>query len=253
MESSHIIVLVLSGTMLFGACSDHGSEIVPTNQNGQPFVLTVEPNSGRIGSIVAIGGERFKVPTTQYMVGFAGADDRLVADSCSDSTIFTFVPFGARSGPLSVFSDQLLGRTDKFSVTEVVDTTALTAVRYDISPMLTANDSSVIDRMGFRRTWRANRQGDTIQIIRGFSTGDEYYEYHIVLISQRAIQLPRPVALWTYIKPDYPGAWTDTVRVGILKIQEFDTSGVISGRFFGKPSISKILSGTFAFWVDLKR
>lgn len=252
-QCATVAILFLAAS-LFESCADDGTETMPLKP--QPLVLTVEPDSGRIGSIVAIHSDRINVLTTYHTVGFPGADDQLIPDSSSPSSIFTFVPFGARSGALSVFpwfSAELFGLTGKFSVTEAVDTLALTVARYDISAILTANDSSVIDRMGIRRTWRADRQGNAIHISRGYSTGEEYYEYHLVLIDQGTTQLPRPVALWTYVAPDYPSSRTDTIRVGILKIKEFNTSGIISGRFFGEPSIYKMRNGTFAFWVDLRR
>lgn len=245
------IVMLFLAAILFESCADHGTEIMPPKP--QPLVLTVEPDSGRIGSIVAIRGGQFKALGIQYAIDFPGADSRLVADSCAESTVFTFVPFGARSAPLAVFSDQLLGLTGEFHVTESPDMLALTVQRYDISPPINAKDSLVVDRMGILRTWRADRQGDTIHISRGFSTGEDYFEYHIVLVDQRATQLPRLVALWVFTKPDYPGSRTDSIHVGILKLQEYNLGGTIAGKFFGRPSASRILNGTFTFWANLRR
>jgi hypothetical protein len=175
-------------------------------------------------------------------------------DSASDTNIFATVPFGARTGPIALYSDQLVGNTNNFTVTEYVDTTALTVERYDISPLLTPKDSSVIDIMKVRRTWKAECRGDTVHISRSYSVGEEYYEYHFVLIDQGSAQLPRFVSAWTYTKPDYPGSWIYTFHEGLLKVQEFNTSGIVSGRFFSKPiPATKLTNGSIAFWVDLRR
>jgi len=249
---SRIFVIVFLGTpLLLNACSDRGTVIVP--ENPQPPVLKVQPDSGKIGSIVAIQGALIITKGFQYTIVFPGADSPLVSDSTSDSTIFTFVPFGACSGPLAVYSDRLLGLSRKFYVTESPDTLALTVQRYDISPAVTAKDSFVVDHMGFHQTWRADLRGDSIHLHRGFSNGEDYFEYHVVLIDQGAIQLPRLLAVWTIDFPDYPGSFTDSIHVGMIKLQQYDRNGIIAGKFFTKPSADRILNGTFTFWVNVRQ
>lgn len=243
---SYLLTLVSNG------CSDHGSPVPPVIQIEQPIALVVQPDSGRVGAPIIIRDSLFKVSRT-YVIQFPGADDVLVVNCNSASTLQTFVAFGAVSGQIAVDIDGHLGFTQPFNVTGEVDTLALSVTGLDISSPLTPGDSSVIDRMHFRRTWYADIAGDTVHISRGYSTGDEYFEIHFVLLNIAPGVLPRLLKVWTYTKPDYPGSWADTVRTGVLKVQDWNMNGVMSGRFFGKPSIVNMSNGTAAFWVDRSR
>ena len=244
MKKPYRLGILLLATTLFQSCSDLGSEVIPLP------MLRVEPDSGIIGLIVTLHGAHFKASPPPYMVRFLGANNALIADSSSDSTIYTFVPFGARSGPVEVYSDGHDGITGEFRVTESPDPFALTVQTYDISPPVTAKDSVVVDSLGISRTWRVDFQGDTVHLSRSYSSGEELYEYHLVLLDQGPIQLPRVVALWVRIQPDHPLYWIDPIPAGILKLQQYDRRGVIAGKFFGVPSISRMLNGTFTIWAE---
>jgi hypothetical protein len=204
--------------------------------------------------MIALRGERV-VTGRQYFIEFPGADDYLLSDSTKDSTTYTFVPFGARSGFIVVAkvggTDQV-GQTGQFDVLENADTLALVAVAYDIVPAIAAVESSVVDRMGFRRPWRAVRSGDSVHLSQAYSSGEEYREYHLVLVDRGAHQLPSVIAIWVYVQPDYPGSWTETFTTGLLKIQEFNVGGIIAGRFFGRPSSKYLHNGAFTFYVDVR-
>lgn len=251
--SLNIILVVLPIILLSAGCVDQGSKTDPSNHNGGSLDLTVQPDSGTIGTIITIHSQPEQFVKNRYSVGFTGLNDWLSSDSASHSTIFSYVPFGAQSGPVSVFFDELIGTTNDFRITQSVDTNKLTVANFDISPAITAKDSSVIDRMGFRRTWQAQLRGDTVHISRDFSTGETFYEYNFLLVNRGQQSLPSLHTFWIRSQPDHPGGRIDTIRAGILKLQNFDTSGIISGRFFCNPSTYYILNGTFAFWVDLGR
>jgi hypothetical protein len=244
MNRPHILCILLFATALFESCSDFGSEVIPVP------LLGIEPNSGRIGSVVAIHGAHFKASASSYAIRFLGANDTLIPDSSSESTIYTFVPFGARSGSLEIYSNDFVGITGEFSVILSPDPNALTLQPYDISPPITAKDSVVVDRMGISRRWRMDFQGDTVHLSRSYSSGEEAYEYHVVLLDQGPGQLPRVVSLWIRIQPDYPGYWIDPIPVGVLKLQQYDRHGVIAGRFFGRPSVSRMRNGSFTIWAE---
>jgi len=244
MKKLDTLGILLLAVVLFQSCTDLGRVVIPVPP------LEVEPNSGRIGSIVAIHGTHFKPSPSSYSIRFLGANDTLIPDSSSESTIYTFVPFGARSGPLEVYSKDFAGITSEFSVVLSPDPNALTLQTYDISPPVTAKDSVIVDRMGITRRWRVDLQGDTVHLSRSYSSGEEVYEYHVVLLDQGPNQFPRIVALWIRIQPDYPGYWTDPIPVGVLKLQQYDRHGVIAGRFFGRPSISRMHNGSFTIWAE---
>jgi hypothetical protein len=185
-----------------------------------------------------------------YSVTFPGADDALSIDSDSAAVIRFFVPFGAVSGPVTVGFGREKGVTGPFTVTEMSDQLGLRVSHYDITPPVTAKDSSVLDLLGSRHSWSAVMRGDSVHIGLLFFEGEVAYEYHFLLRNAGPGRLPQLILAWTVMKPDYPGIMIDTLRAGLMKIQDWDTSGVMSGRFFGRPSARFLLNGTVSFWVS---
>ena len=241
--------VLLAGALLPAACSDLGSDVVPTQPTVQSFTLIPKPDFGRIGSTVSIQDSRFTT-SWQYWVTFRGADEALIVNCDTSATLKFFVPFGAVSGSISVQMGDRIEVSSPFTVTESSDTLQLTVAHYDITPPITASDASVLDRMGNRQFWSADVRRDTIHISRRYATGEIIYEQHFLLLDAGANQLPRLIIAWTVMHPDYPATEIDTIRTGIMKVQHWDTSAVMSGRFFGRPSIHYILNGTVPFWVD---
>ncbi len=235
------------------SCSDDGSAVVPPAEISKPLSLTFKPDDGKVGSRITIMSSHF-VMSYSYLVYFRGADEALVARCDTGTTINAFVPFGAVSGPISVsLGSDPFGVTPAFTVTEATDTLTLAVRNYDITPPITAEDSSVVDYMGFRRTWSADVRGDTVHLWQNFATGYIFFEYHFVLVNRGTNQLPFLTNAWIVSKPDYPGTRIDTIRAGLLKVQDWDTSGVMSGRFFGRPSIWGLSNGSIMFWIDRRR
>ncbi len=186
---------------LDSGCSDRGTE---STEDEQVLSLRVEPESGRIGTVVSISNGPFIVPAKRNNeVSFPGASEALLSDSGSQTTIFSFVPFGAISGPITVRNRKDVAQTQGFQVTETVETARMTVAWYDLSAPITGSDSSVVDLKGIRRTWAADVHGDTIHVHRGYSTGDEYYEYHMLLLNKGDGQLPASLSMWTYIMTDF--------------------------------------------------
>ena len=247
MKKLNTLGILLLAITLFQSCNDLGSEVVPAP------LLGIAPNSGRIGSVVAIQGTHFRSPLSSYAIWFRGAGNTLEPDSSSESTIYTFVPFGAWSGPLEVYADDFTGITREFTVISSSDPYALTLQGYDILPPVAARDSVIVDRMGISRRWRVDFQGDTVHLSRSYSSGEEVYEYNVVLLDQGPGQLPRIVSTWIRIQPDYSGYWIDPIPVGVLKLQQYDRHGVIAGRFFSRPSISRMRNGSFTIWAEIRQ
>ena len=91
MSYARVIILTALATLvtiLASGCSDSGSGIVPSDDTQSPIVLTVQPDSGRVGSLVSIRGTQF-LAGGRYFVAFRGADEELLADSSTESTIYS--------------------------------------------------------------------------------------------------------------------------------------------------------------------
>ena len=240
--------IVLVAALLVLGCFEEWRGIEPTEPGRHTLAVGAKPDSGRIGSTVVIRNFRFVAGVT-YSVTFPGADGALSVDCDSAAVIRFFVPFGAVSGPVTVGLGREKGVTGPFVVTEMSDQLGLTVSRYDITPPVTAKDSSVVNYRGDRRAWSAVMRGDTVHLSLIVYQGEVSYEYHFLLRNGPAGQLPHLMLAWTVMRPDYPGVTIDTLRAGLMKIQDWDTSGVMSGRFFGRPSARFLLNGTVAFWV----
>jgi hypothetical protein len=246
------VILALLAVIWAIGCSDIGSELLPVEEDTPPAVLTVQPISGRIGTAISLQGVKF-LAGGRYAVAFEGTGAIVLTDSSTATTICTFVPFGAISGRITVFlPGGTIGQTGLFTVAEAVDQHNLSVVAYDIAPPLTPADSSECFCPGGPEwIWHADLNGDTVHISLHFSYGDEMlYEYHLQLIDQGPDHLPRLLNVWTYTIPDHPGARADTLTAGVLKIQNWRTDGIMSGRFFGTPMVNIPFNGTMKFWVN---
>jgi hypothetical protein len=252
------VYVAVAGFFIGPGCFELDSDVVPTvDERAEPerhvISLSARPDSGRIGTTVILTCARFH-PSWRYSVFFPGANDAVYVDCESAGSLSSLVPFGAVSGPISVPIGRQVAVSSGFRVAELSDTLSIIVKPYDITPALTPEDSSILDWQGRHRAWVAELRGDTVHIWRGYSTGDEAYEHHIKLLDGGLGRLPSIISIWGVAIPDYPGTRVDTIRTGILKIQDWNTSEVMSGRFFGKPWSPHYLSnGTVAFWVDRRR
>ncbi len=237
--------LVLQVALIFGyGCSDKGTPTIPPISEPQP-TLVCNPDSGKIGWLFAITGEEFESPAYRNVVTFTNAVEKR-ADSGSALRIYVSVPFGATTGPITVGSNGHTFTSRSFRVTENYNPSTLNVVWYDLPSPVTATDSSVIDDVGYRRTWQATISHDTIHIHRSHSFVEGFAEYHFLLQNFGNNNLPRLIAAWVYSVDDTHQKRWDTLSVGILKTQTWDTTVGLSGKFIGRP----YWWGPFTFWVS---
>jgi hypothetical protein len=239
-----LVALSVSG------CKDLGSAPPTGNEKEPAAELRITPASGRVGSVLAIHDVRFATGW-DYWIGFPGTSEAVRSDSTRDSIAYTFVPFGATSGPIRVDGWSWTGLTGRFTVTESVDTLVLSSVHYDLSVPVTVNDAWVTYYRGWKSMWQAERKTDTIHLRLARSYPEQYEVRHLVLIDRGSGRLPETASVWVDVQTDYNYEWRETISAGLVKIQQFNSAGIVCGRFFGKPSIRTLLNGTFTFYVDL--
>jgi len=235
------------------ACSDLGSQSTPDQRKEPALTINASPSSGRIGTTVTLTGTHFILPSRYNAVRFTGGDE-LAADSGSASVLYTYVPFGASTGPIHVaLGDGRRATSDPFSVTEACDSTHLSVVPYDISPPVTARDSFVVDRMGVTQAWHVTLQHDTVHLRRRYFSGDDITDIDLFVLDHGTGKLPTPVLLTVTRIMDVASEppRIDTVRVGLLKIQDWNLAGILSGRCFTK-DWRWVGNSTFSFWVDMR-
>lgn len=225
-----ISCLVLMG--LGSGCARH-EDPTPPLLDGEPTSLLIcTPDSGNIGTVVAIEGMRFSVPAYVNVVVFANHID-LRPDSGTAERIFFTVPFGAGSGRLRVESRDSVAETGVFTVKETFDPGALQTAWYNLPTPITLRDSVVVDEMHVQRTWRASIRHDTVDIYRYHSSGEVWGEYHLTFVNRGTNMLPQPIVA-RFIGRWDTGGGIDTMR-GVVKIQDWNPDAALSGRLFGNP------------------
>ncbi len=234
------------------SCSDLGSQSTLPEEIEPDIVINASPSSGRIGSVVTLTGTHFVLPVRYNAVRFTGGDE-LAADSGSASVLFTHVPFGASNGAIHVaLGDGGLATSNVFIVTEVYDSAHFSIVPYDLASPLTARDSFVVDGMGVTQAWRATSGHDTVHLRRRYFSGDDITDFDLFLRDRGTGALPTPILLTVTRKMDVLSEppRIDTVRVGLLKIQDWNLTGILSGRFFTK-DWRWLGNSSFSFWIDM--
>jgi hypothetical protein len=127
----------------------------------------------------------------------------------------------------------------------------LSSIYYDLSVPVTVNDAWVNYYLGRKSLWQAEREADTVHLWLERQFPEQYEETHLVLIDRGPGRLPETASVWVDVRTDYSYDWRETISAGLVKIQQFDGTGIVCGRFFGKPSIRMMLNGTFTSYVDL--
>lgn len=110
---------------------------------------------------------------------------------------------------------------------------------------------------GDQYKWIAESNNDTITLVLDVPGSDEgYIETKIKFLDNDANILPEFVEL-TKIVYDFGAEWSDTLKSGIIKIQDWDTSSIVSGIILAElvsPQISKPVPPTRSiFWFDFSQ
>jgi hypothetical protein len=229
--------------LVYLGCVDQGGPVTPPIV--KPARLVCVPDSGTIGDMVKIVDGTFAFRASDNIVKFTNAIE-VRADSGTTSHVFTTIPFGALNGPVRVETPTGVFFSGEFKVTEIYDPGTLNVVRYSLSPAISADDSIVIDPMGFHNIWQATLRHDTVAIHRENHGGEVYNVYNFVFLNKGAGELPRLLNVWVYHRDDTNISGIDTLTVGIMKIQNWDPNTGLSGKFF--PRLSEWAPITF--WVS---
>lgn len=199
-------------------------------------IASISPSKGVIGTKLKIYDN---IPSGlkigSVSIFFPYVCDWIIPDSISDDTIYTHVPFGARSGDIKVnFSrDSLIIKN--FSITEE----SLDEVKVCWSDLNYLIDEKIstytIGPVSKELKWSVGIIQDTVKITTEYYPGEYVLYYHMELLNKGVNQLPQFILGYGLMDTDYGEKIIYKLKKGIIKIQDWNVDSLISGRVLSTP------------------
>jgi len=232
------ILTILIFTLL--GCTEYPGTSYPPLTVETPSQFSITPTYCLIGDVITISDTGFGTSYRNLRVGFFG-DVEVRPDSGNATTAYATVPFGAFSGYVTVtgqaYSDSL-----PITIYETYHPFSLDARWYNLPDPITAGNVTIVpfwDDTVHWNDWKVTIQGDTVVFDVLYFT-DPHAMWHYTL----QFQDNGPGSL-----PGFIGAtltW-NPIQAGLLKIQDWNTSGIVSGRIYSYPETG--FDG-LGFWFD---
>lgn len=241
-----VVFAVLTVGFVFSGCQRNSTTGVETNGEKQ---LQVSPASGYIGTRLTITGVPFSENGADIQLQFSNLSYRLAPDSLHKDTIFSHIPYGAVTGPLSItINGKLHYSIDPLRVLETCPDSVVIRP-YNLNVGLLKKDAWYYDELQKPHEWQGTVSGDTVTLSRDFPFGDEgRVNQELKLRVSNASGLGCEFVAYFRTQNDYQNGTTkvDTLKKGIVKIKDFSTGGVVSGKIF----YEDIEPGAVVFWYD---
>lgn len=253
--SRKFLMLAILLSLVIYACQKNHS---PTEAYTSPKYagLLAVPDSGYIGSRIHLFGIPFDSLSSNNFgrfVYFTGLKYPVRPYIFTSTDVFVEVPFGARSGPIGFKSEDSSYLFPNFKVLETSPDSGVTVKHYNLNYPILKKDSYMIDFNDALIKWQGTVHADTIILFRKGFCGDECTFKDIIKLLDTHSDLPEFLEATRNdtIHCCFYSTYNDTVKAGILKIQDYDAHGLISGRIFYRNKLNTPTS--FVFWYDFKR
>ena len=236
--SLNILILALLG------CSEYSGPDYPNPLEKPSSKFSITPSICLIGDVIAISDTGFGTSPFNLRVRFSGGVQVRI-DSATTTTLYVAVPFGAFSGYVTVVG---AAQEDSLPITvyEAYDPSALQMRWYNLeNPIDSANVAIDAGWDGTKHwnDWGVTISGDTVSFEIRFIPIPHELAHYLVQFRDNG-----PDSLPTLISARFRHYFgIDTLESGILKIQNWNTSSVISGRFYAHNSTGYDRLG---FWYD---
>jgi len=240
--SLSILLLTLLG------CSEYSGPDYPrvlVAKDSSQFSIT--PTYNVVGDVIMISDTGFGPSYPNMRIRFFGGVE-IQPDGSESTHLFVTVPFGALSGYVTVTGDAYADSLP-ISILEFYDADTLQIRWYNLERPLTPSDGTITSRWDdtvYWNDWTVTRSGDTVTFdVNYWSYFDTYAGYTIRLKDAGPDSLP------ILIRAEYrPRIGLIVLQKGLLKIQDWDTSKVISGKFFSYQGSAYNKRG---FWYDFSQ
>jgi len=213
--------------------------------------LKVLPQNGAAGIKLKIFGMKFDKDII-YGIEFEDVEPVRPDSGCFD-TLYVTTPFEAKPGfgfiKLHQRDIDTVGVIENFFYYRECDTSWLCVLPYNLNYDVTEHLASITFTNLYSppdfREWSAVKKADTIIISRYYEGYESDYEYTIKFQHLNNNDLPVFIEA-THKRFGDTGTLSGTMQVGVIKIQDWDINGIVSGRVLGK------VWGwyDYSFWYD---
>ncbi|OGP12293.1 MAG: hypothetical protein A2055_00260 [Deltaproteobacteria bacterium GWA2_47_9] len=192
----------------------------------KPMRLSVSPTYCVVGSVITLSDTGFYPYSFGDTLKFTG-NVEILADSGSSTTLYARIPFGAFSGYLSVRAPNYQDSV-QITVLESYDPKAFAMRWYNLDVPITSQDAVMRDPLFHAPYyWTVTKQSDTVKFYVEMSYPNGWDRITVLFQDNGPGNLPKLLlAEWK----GFPGYWIP--QPGLLKIQDWDTSSIVSAIFF---------------------
>ncbi len=233
-----LILIIIGIFVLYVACEKDS-----TSSNNDKENSYITPNEALIGSKIKIFNN---LPEGSCVIEFSNVNDWVRADSIISDTIFTTVPYSAKSGDVKLYFQNDTIKIEDFNITEESpDSVKLcwSDLNYKIDKAMSIYHYMTL---ASEYKWTVDIVEDTVKISAGFFPGDYSVYYYINLLDKSENQLPKFISGFAIHKTDYGEEFYYPLERGVIKIQDWNTKRVISGKVFSTPWNNN----NYCFWYD---
>ncbi len=239
-----VIVLLFFILAILSACSKKN-----ISEPEEHISAKLEPEHCYIGTILKISNLDTSANWYSTKIYFPGMEYPARPDSIKDHVIFTHIYYGVVSGPLKVRAGKDSVVFENFKVLE--DCPDSVVVKwYNLNPKITEHNARYSDWEGLRN-WQAEIKKDTIHFFLDGFCGDEcHYWLDFKLKIVEGEDLPRFILFRYFTHDAYSGDHEFLLKRGLIKIQDYNPKGVISGHIFYD---NNSYQNGLKFWYDFSR
>jgi len=229
-----LFLLVIFCTEDIKTISSGDTELPPYEKQ-----LDVIPKNGAAGIKLKIFGMKFDRDII-YAIEFEDVEPVRPDSGCFD-TLYVTTPFEAKSGFGFIKIHQrdidTVGVVENFFYYRECDTSWLCILPSNLNYKITEYLASITNTYLYTppdfKGWSAVKKADTVVISRYYESGEHDFEYTIKFQHLNNNDLPLLLEA-THKRYGDSGTFSGFMDVGVIKIQDWDINGIISGRVLGK-------------------
>lgn len=237
----HLLILLLISIR----CNKNDESLNPVNYNPNQK-LEITPDIVNIGEELSLTEIRFHEKHFRNYIFFTGCDTLIIPRKGNVDTIFTHVPFNTVTGLVTVKIDC----TEFSSNITVLESSpdAIEIKQYNLYNQIQSED--FFGRIGSDlHIWESTVSQDSVIFFPHLYVGDCGYatwDYSFRIVHNQS--LPELDMATFYFYDPFDGEQFDTLRVGLIKIQDFDTTNVCSWRVIS----DEYSVWNYSYWYDFR-
>ncbi len=208
--------------------------------------IAAEVSGTQIGSLITVKNVDTLLKRTDYLFTYPGIDYQLFPDSLKNKRLYAHIPYGATSGEMVITEKDEQILTADITVSEECPDTVVVSW-FDLTYTLREKDA-YLEGLSGPLSWEGTRSNDTLTLSISGLCGAEC-SFNIVLKFKKASpgNLPAFISMIRTNSDVYTGITErDTLKAALIKIQDYNWTGIVSGKVFSEYWEPRGLT----FWYD---